>query len=166
MRETLQDQTHAILPIVHRWFEEAKTREITVFNFPPKRKPAQDQIRKLGKGSTCLLFLYDDRQLVGEFKVTNVKKVNFEEFQVLKEKAFEVGEARFPKQNEWCWVIEFTDFRAFERPLSEDELRRVIAEVYGKSASMRPLHFTQVIDEKLVNTVKTVMLILQFLKKD
>ncbi len=165
MGETLQSQTHAILPIVRRWFEEALRREITVFNFPPKRKPAQDQIRKLKKGSICLLFLYDDRQLVGEFKVTYVKKVNFEEFQVLKEKAFEVGEARFPKQNEWCWVIEFFDLRAFERPLSEDELRRVIAEVYGKSASMRPLHFTQIIDEKLVSTIKTVMLILQFLKK-
>jgi len=76
-----------------------------------------------------------------------------------------VGEARFPRQNEWCWVIEFTDFRAFERSLSEDELRRVLAEVYGKSASMRPLHFTQVIDEKLVNMVKIIMLVLQFMKE-
>jgi hypothetical protein len=62
-------------------------------------------------------------------------------------------------------MIEFTDIRAFERPLSEDELRRVIAEVYAKSASMRPLHFTQVVDERLVNMVKTVMSILQFLKR-
>jgi len=165
MRKIAEGQAHAILPVVRRWFEEAKMRDISVFNFPPKRKPAQDRIRKLGKGSTCLLFSYDDRQLIGEFKVINVKRVNYDEFQTLKKKAFEVGEARFPKQNEWCWIIEFNDLREFERPLSEDELRRVIAEVYGKSASLRPLHFTQVVDERLVNMVKTVMLILQFLKK-
>ena len=166
MRKIPEGQTHAILPVVRKWFEHAKTGVITVFNFPPMKKPAQDRIRKLVKGSTCLLFVYDERQLLGEFKTINVKRVNYEEFKIVKERAFEAGEARFPKQNEWCWIIEFTGFRTFERPLSEDELRRVLAEVYGKSASLRPLHFTQVIDEKLVNMVKTIILILQFMKKD
>jgi predicted transcriptional regulator len=166
MRKMTEGQKHAILPIVRRWFEEAKTGAITVFNFPPMKKPARDQVRKLCKGSICLLFLYDDRKLSGEFKVVNVKRVNYEEFQALSERAFEVGQARFPKQNEWCWVIEFTDFRTFERPLSEDELRRILAEVYGKPASIRPLHFTQVVDEKLVYMVKIIMLVLHFMKKD
>ena len=164
MRKINEGKAHAILPVLRKWFEYAKTGAISVFNFPPMRKPARDQIRKLEEGSICLLFVYDDRQLLGEFRTVNVKHVSYEEFQMIKDRAFEVGKAKFPKQNEWCWVIEFTDFRAFERPLSEDEMRRVLAEVYGKSASLRPLHFTQVIDEKLVDTVKTIMLILQFMK--
>jgi len=166
MRKIAEGQAQAILPIVRKWFERAKTGAITVFNFPPMKKPAQDQIRKLTRGSTCLLFLYDDRELSGEFKAVNVKRVYYDDFQALKERAFEAGEARFPKHNEWCWVIEFTDFRTFERPLSEDELRRVLGEVYGKSASIRPLHFTQIVDEKLVNMIKIIMLVIHFMKKD
>jgi hypothetical protein len=166
MRKVEEGKVHAILPVLRKWVEHTKTGAVTVFTFPPMKKPAQDRIRKLVKGSICLLFVYDDRLLVGEFKTVNVRRVNYAEFQMVKERAFEAGEARFPKQNEWCWIIEFTDFRTFERPLSEDELRRILAEVYGKSASLRPLHFTQIIDEKLVNIVKTIMLILQFMKKN
>lgn len=166
MRKVMKGKVHAILPVLRKWFEHAKTESVSVLNFPPMKKPAQDRIQKLVKGSICLLFVYDDRQLLGEFKTVNVKRVDYAEFQMVKEKAFEAGEARFPKQNEWCWIIEFSGFRTFERPLSEDELRRILAEVYGKSASLRPLHFTQVIDEKLVNMVKTIILILQFMKKD
>jgi hypothetical protein len=106
-----EGQAHAILPVLRRWFEEAMMRDISVFNFPPKRRPAQDRIRRLSKGSICLLFSYNERQLIGEFKVMNFKRVNYDEFQTLKEKAFEVGEARFPKANEWSWIIEFSDLR-------------------------------------------------------
>jgi hypothetical protein len=156
---------HAMLPIVSEWFEQAKKSDLGVFNFPPMRKPAQDQIRKLSKGSTCLLFLYDERVLSGEFKVEKVKRLYSEEFlRKYKEKAYEVSESKFPKKDQWCWIIEFTDFRAFKRPLSEDEVRQILGEIYGKSASMRPLHFTQIIDSRLVDTIKTIMLVLQLTK--
>jgi len=156
----------AILPILSQWYERAKLGSINVFNFPPNRRPARDRIRKLTKGSTCLLFAYDERRLVGEFKVNKVERLLWKEFQNAKERAFPSGEARFPKPNEWCWTIEFTDFRVYERPLDEEEVRKVFLEVLGKSASMRPLHFTQIIDEKLVDVIKIILLVLQFMKKD
>jgi len=154
----------AILPILSQWYERAKLGSINVFNFPPNKHPARDRIRKLTKGSTCLLFAYDERRLVGEFKVNKVQRLLWKEFQNAKERAFPSDEARFPKPNEWCWIIEFTDFRVYERPLDEEEVRKVFLEVLGKSASMRPLHFTQIIDERLIDTIKTIMLILQLIE--
>lgn len=161
-----REKLGAILPILSQWYENVKLGSIDVFNFPPNKRPARDRIRRLAKGSTCLLFAYDERRLVGEFKVNNVKRLLWKEFQNVKERAFPSGEARFPKPNEWCWIIEFTDFRVYERPLNEEEVRRVFLEVLGKSASMRPLHFTQIIDEKLVDVIKIIILVLQFMKKD
>jgi predicted transcriptional regulator len=162
--EKEHEKIHAMLPILSEWYEHAKTGSTSVFNFPPMRRPSGDRIRQLVEGSTCLLFAYDTRCLVGEFKVSRVRRVSWKEFKNLRTRAFEVGEARYPKQNEWCWVIEFADFRPFERALSEDELRRVFGEVYGKSASMRPLHFTQIVDERLIDTIKTIMLVMYFIK--
>lgn len=156
---------HAILPIVSEWFERVKTGSITVFNFPPMRRPARGRIAKLAKGSTCLLFIYDERSLAGEFKVVNVKRLSYEKFQALKNRAFEAGEAKFPRPEEWCWVIEFDDFRAYTRPLSEDELRKVLGEIYGKRASIRPVQWTQIVDEKFVYTIKLINLLLDFLGK-
>jgi len=156
---------NAILPIQSQWSEHAKRGSTNIFNFPPMRRPANDKIRQLTEGSTCLLFAYDERYLVGEFKVINARRVSGTEFQSLKSEAFETSEAKFPKHNQWCWIIKFTDLRFFERPLSEDELRRVLGEAYGKSASMRPLHFTQVIDEKLIDMIKVIMLVMHLLKK-
>ena len=155
-----------MLPIVHEWFEHAKTGEVSVFNFPPMRKPAQDQIRKLSKGSTCLLFLYDDRILAGEFKVGSIKKVHSEDFmRKFKEKAYEVSSSKFPSKGQWCWIIEFTDLRVFKRPLSEDELRQIFGEILGKSASMRPLQYTQIVEERLVDTIKIILMVLRFMEK-
>ena len=155
----------AVLPAVYEWFERAKTGSITVFNFPPMRKPARSRIAKLVKGSTCLLFLYDKRSLAGDFKVMSVQRVSHEKFQGLKDRAFEVGEARFPAPDEWCWIIEFDDFRAYPRPLSEGEFRKVLGEIYGKKASIRPLQWTQIVDDKLVFTIRLINLLLDFLGK-
>lgn len=155
----------AVLPAVYEWFERAKAGSITVYNFPPMRRPARGQIAKLVKGSTCLLFVYDERKLAGEFKVVSVKRVSYENFQALNDRAFEVVEAKFPSLGEWCWIIEFTDFRAYDRPLSEDEFRKVLGEMYGKRASNRPLQWTQIVDEKLVDAIKLINLLIDFLGK-
>ena len=145
---------HAILLADREWCEAASSGKVKVYDFI---KPRRRSIHALGHGSTCVVITKakaDQPPVVyGEFRVTEVKKINADEYNRLAREGL-IYNPQTLRQSEKIWIIIFDEFREYRRKVPKRELTDVKTSTSKKPISEWVITGLSYIDEQALEGIR------------